>query len=74
MKISDNLNDLEGDIRNLSTLINTIVDVTCEADPNRETMQQVQNLLWIARDLGERLIETASACHHKVMDESKAAD
>ncbi|MER9524098.1 hypothetical protein NKI96_10985 [Mesorhizobium sp. M0292] len=69
---SDNLNDLEGDITNLSTLISTIVTVS-DAGSDDKTMQQVQHLLWIARDLTERLTETAAACHQKLMDERKAA-
>ncbi|RWN95196.1 MAG: hypothetical protein EOS05_10380 [Mesorhizobium sp.] len=74
---SDDLNDLEGDIRHLSTLIETTFDVaTGNPMPSgeaSETMQKVLHLLWIARDLTERLSETASACHNKVIGERKAA-
>jgi hypothetical protein len=66
---SDNLNDLEGDISNLATLVATIADIAGDTT----TDSKVQDLLWIARDLTERLVETASACHHKVMSERKAA-
>ncbi|TPJ52691.1 hypothetical protein [Mesorhizobium sp. B2-6-4] len=65
---SDNLNDFEGDIANLATLVNTIVDVAVETD----TDANVQRLLWIARALAKQLTETAAACHHKVMSERKA--
>ncbi|UVK43263.1 hypothetical protein BPNPMPFG_005041 [Mesorhizobium sp. AR07] len=66
---SDNLNDLEGDILNLSTLMSVIFDVVVESD----TDANIQRLLWIARDLAEQLTATASACHHKVMSERRAA-
>lgn len=66
---SDNLDDLEGDITNLSTLMGVTVTAAVESD----TDAKVQHLLWIARDLTERLSETAAACHQKVMDERKAA-
>ncbi|TPJ50636.1 MULTISPECIES: hypothetical protein [unclassified Mesorhizobium] len=65
---SDNLNDLEGDICNLSTLLETIFDVAVESEDAK-----VQQLLWIARDQAKRLTETAAACHHKLMSERKAA-
>lgn len=66
---SDNLNDLEGDITNLKTLMGVIFTEAVESD----TDAKVQQLLWIARDLTERLSETVAACHHKVMNESKVA-
>ncbi len=73
---SDSLDDLEGDIRHVSTLIRTTHDVLIETPmPEDESvakvMQQVLDLLWIARDMGEQLTATASACHHKVMSERK---
>lgn len=72
---SDNLNDLEGDIRHLSTLIEATFDVATgrpmPVGEASETMQKVLHLLWIARDLAERLSETASACHQKVMDDER---
>ena len=63
----------EGDIRNLQSLVEVIIDVAAEHDSSDKIMMQVQHLLWIARDLAERLTEAAAACHHKVMDERKAA-
>lgn len=75
---SDSLDDLEGDVRHLSTLILTIYDVATEKPmPENETyraiMIQTLDLLWIARDLAEKLEATAAACHRKVMAERKAA-
>ena len=74
---SDSLDDLEGDIRHLSTLILTIYDVATERPMPEDagariTMQQVLDLLWIARDMAEKMEAAASACHSKVLAERKA--
>jgi hypothetical protein len=69
---SDDLNDLESDIRHVSTLLSATYDIAIQT-PMPEAMQTVQDLLWIARDLAEKLVATAEACHQKVLDERKAA-
>lgn len=73
---SDSLDDLESDIRHVSTLIRTTYDVAIETPmPADESiaaaMQQVHDLLWIARDLSGNLIDAAAACHSRVMTERR---
>ncbi|MER9691960.1 hypothetical protein NKJ16_08480 [Mesorhizobium sp. M0179] len=69
---SDSLDDLESDIRHVATLIRTTYDVAVETPmPENASiahaMQQVQDLLWIARDLSSNLIAAADACHTKAL-------
>lgn len=69
---SDSLDDLQSDIGHVAVLIATIQDLAINvAMPENEAVakgiQQVQSLLWIARDLSENLNVAAEACHQKVM-------
>lgn len=58
---SNDFNDLESDIGNLAVLIDTIVDVALNIVCHDEDQKRVNALLWIARDLSERLVHTAAA-------------
>ncbi|RWO68943.1 MAG: hypothetical protein EOS17_16740 [Mesorhizobium sp.] len=74
---SDDLNDLQSDIRQVETLICVMHDVAIETPmPSDEgiakAMQQVHDLLWIARDLAGNLVKAASACHEKVMADGRS--
>ncbi|ANN59631.1 hypothetical protein A9174_24890 [Mesorhizobium loti NZP2037] len=48
----NNLDDLHGDLRNLSTLINVIAQKVFETPD----IDEVGHLLWIARDLAEQMV------------------
>ncbi|QKC84160.1 hypothetical protein [Mesorhizobium sp. NZP2077] len=48
----ENLDDLQGDLRKLSTLINVIEQKVFETPD----IDEVGHLLWIARDLAEQIV------------------
>ena len=68
---SHDFDDLENDIGNLAVLVDTITSAALDiADPN-DDLKRVQALLWIARDLSERLVDAAAACHSQIIAERK---
>jgi hypothetical protein len=74
MRPSDDMNDLTSDIRHLSTLVGVITSMTIDIinpdrtiEDYRRAVNEVTDLLWIARDMVEQLVENGEACHDKVL-------
>jgi hypothetical protein len=66
------MRDLESDVAHLAVLIGTILDVSVNIASADAEVNKVNALLWIARDLSERLVDTAAACHSKVIADRTA--
>ncbi|PSJ55783.1 hypothetical protein [Pseudaminobacter soli (ex Li et al. 2025)] len=60
---ANDFNDVESEIGHLAALIGTITDIVFEMPGSDATMHRVGSLLWIARDLSERLVETTTVCN-----------
>lgn len=77
---SDDMNDLEGDIRHLSTLLGIVtsmaIDIVDGSKTQCETTKKeigtVCDLLWIARDMGEAIAINSEAAHKRVLIEKNA--
>jgi hypothetical protein len=74
MRPSDDMNDLTSDIRHLSTLVGVITSMTIDIinpdrtiEDYRKAVNEVTDLLWIARDMVEQLVENGEACHDEVL-------
>lgn len=78
---SDSLDNLTGDLRHLSTLVQQITNLAMDIiAPDKQQCEQtkkevtvVTDLLWIARDMVEAIAENSDAVHHKVLAERNAA-
>jgi hypothetical protein len=75
---SDSLDDLESDVRHVSTLISAAYDIAIQAallvgDEQRKPWCQVLDLIQIACCISEQTVDTAAACHQKVLDERDTA-
>jgi hypothetical protein len=75
---SSDLNDLESDIRHVSTLISAAYDIALHAalpigDEQRKPWCQVLDLIQIACRISEQTVAAAAACHQKVLDERLTA-
>ncbi len=72
---SDDLNDLTSDIAHLSTLIGVITGLAIDIiSPDKEQCEQtkqeineVTDLLWIARDMVEQIVKNGESCHDKAL-------
>lgn len=77
---SDSMDNLTSDIRHLSTLIGAITntalnDISPALEPREVTERAVNDLcdlLWIARDMVEQITENSEACHAKVIADRRA--
>jgi hypothetical protein len=70
---SNDMNNLTSDIRHLSTVVGVITSMALDiADPDKQ-LNEICDLLWIARDMVEQLVENGEACHDKVLAETAAA-
>ncbi|WP_210203098.1 hypothetical protein [Pseudaminobacter soli (ex Li et al. 2025)] len=67
------MDDLESEIGHLAALIGTIADIAIEIPGSDPTMNRVNALLWIARDLSERLVDATTACHSKIIADRSSA-
>lgn len=75
---TNTINEIIGDVTNLSHLLNTIIGGLCEVDllkvpdTERADINRLSALLWIGRDLCERIEATATDCHKLICHETLA--
>lgn len=70
--VSNDMRDLESNVAHLAVLLGTILDVSTSIASVDEEVSRVSALLWIARDLSERLVDAAAACSSKMLAERRA--
>ena len=78
---SNDLNALSSDLHHLTTLIRVVTNLSIDiVDPDKKQCEQtvkeinqVSDLLWIARDMVEAITANSEAAHKRVLTERREA-